>query len=352
VNELDNSTLFTKTHAGSRAVSVSAAAAQEAYAQLLNIPQPEQIGFIANIHSALATAIETFPWQAGEGIVISATEPHSVLRAVREMAREQGIQYYIVPYADGVPFDLNTLEALLQQYPDIRIVATQHASKVTGSLLPVKDIGRLTHQYHKRFWLDISQTVGRFSVDAQQCFIDLLTWKGNQTCPFPPNIVGVYSQPILPILAEKESIPASTLKLITEALTPILKTGIDSVRTHETVLITRLLDGLLAIPEVSVYGHTDIARKIPIVSFNILNHHPQTLADQLLGLGHHLKAEAGFHGSLLTHEALGTVHRGGTVRVELCYQTRPETIDALLDTLKAIIYSTPERTTAINPRFR
>jgi hypothetical protein len=45
----------------------------------------------------------------------------------------------------------------------------------------------------------------------------------------------------------------------------------------------------------------------------------------------------------MAHEAIGTLHRDGTIRVELNYRTSSETIDLLLSALKNIIYSAERR---------
>lgn len=328
--------------AASLHISQHAFEAKQALAQLLNVPQAEHILFTSSPHP-LAQAIHSFPWRPGEGIVISASEHRSILRAVRAMARERGIQFYIVPYNDAIPFDLNVFESLLQRYPHIRMVITHHASNVIGSLQPIETIGKLAHEYQKQFWVDISQTIGHLPLSLPDIQPDLIVWHGNLAVYMPPYISGVYcltahTAKLLP----QEPTLASTMNLITESIGQLQEMGPASIRERESALLTHLLDELLAIPEVVVYGHTEVAQKIPLVSLNVLNQHPHTLAEQLPNTSN-LRLEAGFHDAPMAHEAISTTHRGGTLRVELNYQTTPEEIDAFLQTLKTLIYSMPQR---------
>jgi cysteine desulfurase / selenocysteine lyase len=310
---------------------------QQAFARLLSLPNPEHIQLLSDGTSALNQAIQSFSWQPGDGIVISATEHRTILRAVRKMARERGIQFYIVPYTDAIPFDVNTLEALLQRYPNIRLIVTHHASNVIGSIFPIEAIGRIARHYNKLFWLDITQTIGHLPINASEIYADLLVWRGNQNIDLPENIEVVYD----PTFRPSESTYMQTDTSVMQSVAQIEEIGLSTIREREVNLLTHLLDGLLAIPEVVVYGHTEAEQKITVVSFNVLNQHPYALVEQL-PQSKLLTIETGFHGSPMAHEAIGTTHRDGTLRVTLNHQTPLETIDALLSALKAVIYSIPE----------
>lgn len=333
--------------------------ARETLAQFFNIRQPERISFTNGCAHSLSMAIQAFPWQAGDGIVISAIEHHALSGPVRKMAREKGIEFYIVPYTDANPFDLATYEQLLQSRPNIRLVATTHASNVIGSILPVEKIGRLAHQYGKLYLLDAAQSAGVLEVDVQKYHIDLLAVPGHKSLYGPPGVGALYVGenvalntfleggtggdfgkhellPTLPDGFEVGTIPLPKILAMAEGAKWVQETGLSKIHRHETELLALLLDGLREIPEVRVYGHQDVAHKTPVVSFNVLNHTPKAIGETLFD-AHRIALGAGFHCAPMAHEAIGSIHLGGTVRASISYYTQLEDIQALLSALKAIL---------------
>lgn len=336
--------------------------ARETLAQLFNIPNAERISFTNGCTHSLNMAIQAFPWQAGDAIVISSVEHHAMSRPVRKIAREKGIEFYIVPYTDANPFDLTVYEQLLQTRPNIRLVATTHASNVIGSVLPVSEIGRLARQYGKLYLLDAAQSAGVLPVDVQEFNIDLLAVPGHKSLYGPPGVGALYvgenvalntfleggtggdsgkheMYPTLPDGFEVGTIPLPQILAMGEGVRWVQETGLSAIHKHETELLSLLLAGLREIPEVKVYGHQDVKRKTPVVSFNVLNHQPKSIGETLFD-EHGIALRAGFHCAPMAHEAIGSIHLGGTVRASIGYYTQPEDIQALITALKAILSNT------------
>lgn len=333
--------------------------ARQTLATLFNIANPERISFTNGCTHSLNLAIQAFPWEAEDGIVISAVEHHALSRPVRKMARERGIQFYVVPYTDETPFNLAEYEHLLKNYPNIRLVATTHASNVIGSVLPIREIGALAHQYGKHYLVDAAQTAGVYPIDAQACHIDMLAVPGHKSLYGPPGVGALYigdnvslntfleggtgndsgkheMRPVPPDGFEVGTIPLPQILAFAEGARWVTETGLDTIQRHEAELLQQLIDGLEAIPEITVYGHTDVSQKTPAVSFNALNHNPKDLAETLFEK-HGIALRAGFHCAPMAHEAINTIHRGGTIRASIGYFTQPEDIEALLTALKTCI---------------
>jgi cysteine desulfurase/selenocysteine lyase len=68
-------------------------------------------------------------------------------------------------------------------------------------------------------------------------------------------------------------------------------------------LTSQALDGLSAIPGVTIYGPRDPARRTSLVSFNLAGRDPVTVAEELDRAG--VEARAGCHCATLAHHALG-----------------------------------------------
>lgn len=332
---------------------------REALAQLFNIASPERISFTSGATHSLNLAIQAYPWQAGDGIVISAVEHHALSRPVRKMAREKGIQFYVVPYSDAIPFDLVTYEEILKNNPQIKLVATTHASNVIGSIMPIDEIGRLAHQYGKLYLVDAAQSAGVLPVDVVRQHIDILAIPGHKSLYGPPGIGALYlgentqlstfmeggtgndsgkheMKMHPPDGIEVGTIPLPQILAFAEGVRWVQETGLSKIHAHESALLARLLNGLKEIREITLYGHTDISRKTPVVSFNVLNQDPKAVGEKLFEQ-HGIALRAGFHCAPMAHEAIGSIHRGGTVRASIGYYTQPEDVDALLTALKALL---------------
>jgi selenocysteine lyase/cysteine desulfurase len=103
---------------------------------------------------------------------------------------------------------------------------------------------------------------------------------------------------------------------------------LEQLQRHEREVTARLLEGLGELHGVSVYGPA-AAERVGVVSLNIEGLSPQdasTILDQEFGI----EVRSGLHCAPLTHECLGTLPLGGTVRLSIGPFTTTEQIDAAI----------------------
>jgi cysteine desulfurase / selenocysteine lyase len=336
--------------------------ARQTLADLLHVSTPSRIVFTGGCTQSLNLAIQAFPWTPGDGIVISALEHHAMSRPVRKMVREKQLKLYVVPYADDEPFSLDAYEQLLRTEPNIRLVATMHASNVIGSILPVEEIGRLAKQYGKYYLLDAAQTAGVIPIDVARINADLLALPAHKSLYGPPGIGALYVgedvplqtfmeggtgsdsgehaiRLVVPDMFEVGTIPMPQIQAMAAGAQWMMTTGLESIRKHETELLRYLLNGLKALPDVTVYGHTRIEQKTPVVSFNLAGKHPTSMGELLFDQ-YDIALRAGFHCAPMAHQAIGTLATGGTIRASLGYYTSMDDVDALLAALGEITHGT------------
>jgi len=107
--------------------------------------------------------------------------------------------------------------------------------------------------------------------------------------------------------------------------------GMMAIRLHEEPLLARLLQGLLAIPGLKLYGPPPGHKRTPTVSFTVQGHTPAGVA-RFLGDRGFFVWDGDFYATTLV-ERLGLAPSGGLVRVGLApYNTHGE-IDGLLEAL-------------------
>lgn len=86
-------------------------------------------------------------------------------------------EYYNLPFidlqfpVDELP-DLNRVEQVLKENPDIALVHTTHNETGTGILNPIREIGALVHKYGAVFTVDTTSTYAMRPIDIEKDNID------------------------------------------------------------------------------------------------------------------------------------------------------------------------------------
>ena len=86
--------------------------------------------------------------------------------------------------------------------------------------------------------------------------------------------------------------------------------------------------GLAEIPGVRLFGPRTVAESVALVSLTVEGYDPQEVA-AVLDSAFRIQVRPGLHCAPLMHRALGTVDRGGTVRLSLGHFTTAEEIEAV-----------------------
>lgn len=92
-------------------------------------------------------------------------------RAV-EICNLYGLDYINLSFAYNQRPDMETIERTLKKNRDIALVYTTHHETGTGLLNPIRDIGKLVHQYHAVFIVDTTSSYAMIPIDLEQDHID------------------------------------------------------------------------------------------------------------------------------------------------------------------------------------
>ena len=114
---------------------------REAVAEFFGAGDPLRVVFTLNATHALNLAMRGL-LRAGQRVVTSGMEHNAVMRPLRAL-EEQGAEVAVVPCAADGQLDPEDLQAAVA--PGTRLVVINHASNVTGTLLPIEAAARIAH---------------------------------------------------------------------------------------------------------------------------------------------------------------------------------------------------------------
>jgi selenocysteine lyase/cysteine desulfurase len=283
-------------------------------------------------------------------------EHNSVMRPVNRLAATRGVAVEKLA-ADGEGWlDPSILEGSLRQAP-ARLLAVTHASNVTGTIQEVRDLADICHRHGTLLLVDAAQSAGSLPIDCAATGIDLLAFTGHKALFGPTGIGGLVvgeGIDLEPLIvggtgsrSEREEHP-DFLPDRLEGGTPntvgivglgagvafINGIGLKGIRDHEVALTGRLLDGLGALPGVTLQGPREPERRVPVVSATIAGLTPSDIG-YLLDTAYDIKVRVGLHCAPSAHRTIGTFP-DGTVRFSLGWFTTADEIDATVAAVAAI----------------
>ena len=119
---------------------------------------------------------------------------------------------------------------------------------------------------------------------------------------------------------------------------PAVREAMGRVTAWNRQLTTRALEGLAAIPGITIYGPTDAARRTSLVAFNLAGRDPVAVAQALDSAG--IEARAGCHCATLAHHSLG-LDPPASCRLSFYLYNTPTEIDQAIAAVTVIATGHP-----------
>ncbi|HXE55081.1 MAG TPA: aminotransferase class V-fold PLP-dependent enzyme, partial [Tepidisphaeraceae bacterium] len=148
--------------------------------RLFNGQNPDHFIFTLNCSDGLNLAIKGLidPREQSHAIC-TQIDHNSILRPLRAMEEYGWIETTRAPIDPGTglvyPDDIRRAIR-----PDTRLIALTHASNVTGTLQPIREIGRIAREAGVPLVVDAAQSAGHVPIDLQADGIDLLAAPGHK----------------------------------------------------------------------------------------------------------------------------------------------------------------------------
>ncbi len=371
---------YTNTNANSGGAfatsELSDAIAEEAHAAVadfLGAASPDEIKFGYNmstltLHIGRSIGATLEP---GDQIVVTTLDHEANVSTWEAMAAERGVSIRKVEIrADDVTLDLEDLESKLSNRT--KLVAVGYASNAVGTINPVAEIVARAHEVGALTYIDAVAYAPHGPIDVVALDTDFLVCSAYKW--FGPHLGALYGKAevldALPAFKVRpahdrfetgtpsfESI-AGTLAA-TDYLRDVgrsygdvadapgaaqaserrreLVAGMTAIVEYERGLVGRLIDGLGAIPAVTIHGIADPARaaeRVPTVSLSIDGVAPRAAAETLGREGIYAW-DGDFYATGLI-ERLGKAEMGGLLRLGLVHYNTMDEVDRTIEAIERI----------------
>ncbi len=293
--------------------------------------------------------------KAGDHVVTTSLEHNAVIRPLHSLSGTRGVSYTVVKCDEKGRFDINDFARDITD--KTTMFAINHASNVTGTILPVRGIADIAKERGITMLLDAAQSAGSIEVDATRLGVDLLAFAGHKGLPGPAGTGGLYIRDGITLdplmeggtgsdslsLLMPQNLPerfeAGTLNYpgicgLKEALKYINSTGVDKIREKELAIIKRMIDGLRSLRHITLYGCKEADGITGVFAFNVAGMAPAQAAHKL-DMEHNIMVRAGLHCAPLAHESIGTADTG-TLRASIGYATTMGDIDRFISALETL----------------
>ncbi|MDD3693396.1 MAG: aminotransferase class V-fold PLP-dependent enzyme [Oscillospiraceae bacterium] len=302
-------------------------------AEFFNLDNPANVVFAQSCTMALNIVLKGL-LKSGGRVIVSDLEHNAVMRPLHALS-------LCKPAYDIARVTPGNTEKTLESFrrlicSDTKAIVCLHASNVFGIRLPIRELGRLAHQYGILFIVDGAQSAGLLPIDMQADGIDFLCVPGHKglygpmgigmllcNCKhyLPPLFEGGtgslsadLSQPVeLPDRFESGTPNTAGICGLCAGIEFVKKRGIQNILEHEMQIVKYIYHRLETMKDVILYTeYPDIERYSPVIAFNIKHRQSEDTAEALDRRG--IAVRAGLHCAPSAHRHFNTLNTGA-VRV-------------------------------------
>lgn len=326
---------------------------RESISKLFNIKNPLDIIFTFNCTQSLNVAIKGI-LKPGDHVIATSMDHNSVLRPIKSLEKI-GISNTIVMGDKEGRINPEDIEKAIKE--ETKMIVTTHISNLTGTIIDIKEVGKIAKAHRLLYLVDAAQSAGVYSIDVEDMYIDMLAFPGHKGLLGPQGTGGLYikrgidmaesfqggtgsisyslTQPeVMPDKFESGTPNAPGIIGLGAGIEYILEIGIDNIRQKELKLTKRFMDEAGKIDGIKIYGPLDMDQHAPVVSLNIKDADSSEVS-YILNEEYNIAVRPGLHCAPLAHKTIATFEQG-TVRFSFGYENTDEEIDLAIKALKEI----------------
>ena len=328
--------------------------ARRKIASLFGIRQPERLVFTQNTTEALNMGLKGV-LQSGDNVITTTMEHNSVLRPLKALEKRGVSQSVIRADREGY-IKASEIEKAIRK--DTKLIAITAASNVTGTRMPIEEIGELARRRGILFLVDGAQGAGSMAIDVEKMHIDMLAFPGHKGLLGPQGTGALYVSPEIrlkhimeggtgtdsksrfqpcefPEGYEAGTINAPAIIGLGYSAEFVEKIGPEVIGKYEEELIGWLDERLDEMDFVKRYG-PDACRKTGISLINIRGVGAEEVTS-ILSSKYGIAVRGGYHCAGLAHKTIGTWDEGA-IRISVGpFNTRKD-MEKLADAIREIGY--------------
>ena len=309
--------------------------------RLFHGEKPEHFVFTLNCSDALNLAIKGLidpePGERGHAIC-THIDHNSILRPLHALQERGWVEQTRVPVdpATGL-VDPDDIRSAIRR--DTRLIAVTHVSNVTGSVQPIREIGRIARERGIPFVVDAAQSAGHVPIDVREDCIDLLAAPGHKALLGPLGTGFLYVRPglektlrtlreggtgsvseqavqpeFMPDKYEPGSHNAIGIIGLSEGVRWVAEQTVEKLAGHDLGLMRSFIEGVSDVEGLTYYGPQGVKSRVGVFSVRVEGYTPHELS-AILESHYGILTRSGIHCAPLAHAALGTADAGGTTRL-------------------------------------
>jgi cysteine desulfurase family protein len=301
---------------------------REVVAKLFSVKNPMNIVFTYNCTESLNIAIKGL-LKPGDHVITTSMEHNSVLRPIKHL-ESIGVENTIVwAHKDG-QIDPDEIRNAIKR--NTKLIVTTHVSNLTGTIMPVKEIGIIAREHGIAYLLDAAQSAGVYPINAEELGVHMIAFPGHKGLLGPQGTGGLYIREELQIdqfiqggtgsasysLNQPEEMPdkfesgtpnSPGIIGLGKGIEYINKRGIDNIRNHEEELTSYFIQEVARIDGIRLYGPLDTSKQGAVVALNIRDLDSSEVSF-VLNEEFGIYVRPGLHCAPLAHETIGTMEQG------------------------------------------
>jgi len=312
---------------------------RETLCKLFNFKSPERVILTHGVTESLNCVIKGL-FDNNDHVIVSSMEHNSVMRPLNQ----NGISFSRFKHFKTGEADLSSIEPLIKK--NTKAIIVNHCSNVSGTLMPIAEIGEIAHRHGLIVIADAAQSAGHVEIDMEKMGIDILCFTGHKGLGGPEGTGGfLLSEGIQPeplvvggtgSFSDEETVP-KTMPDMYEAGTQDIPglLGLEAaLRILKVDPLTEIrdyfLDGLKKIEGIRLYGKSDLP--IFAVGFERIDN---AAAGMRLYRDYGIMTRVGMHCSPSAHKTLGTFP-SGVVRFSPDRKATKEDLDYALSAIREV----------------
>ncbi len=331
--------------------------ARENIAKLFNVKDPMRVVLGSNATDALNLGIRGI-LRKGDHVLTGSMEHNSVMRPLREL-EQKGVELTVVQCSKEGFLEPQDVSKAIKK--NTKLIVLNQASNVVGSLLPIREVGKIARENEILFLIDAAQTAGCVPIDIETDRIDLLAFTGHKSLLGPQGTGGLvigdnvnpkeltplksggtgsrsefeYQPDFLPDKYESGTMNTVGVAGLAAGVQFVLDETVEKIRKKEKKLTKRFIEDASGISNLRLYGGCDEKRQTSTISFTMKNI-SQSEAGLILDEEYGILCRVGLHCAPSAHKTIG-MFPNGTIRFGMGYFNTQAEVDFALDALRKMV---------------